>query len=93
MRLREQIIGKFIASVDYKGNVAFKGTRYLLPNELNSIYFEQDVTFYVGSNEVVSSSVINRCLKKIYDIQVSLLNVLKEEVVRIPVGTAPILLN
>ena len=93
MRLRDQIIGKFIAAVDYKGNVAFKGTRYLLPEEINSIYFEQDITFFIGSNEVFSSSVINRSLKKIYDIQVSLLNILKEDVVRVPVSTAPIFLN
>lgn len=93
MRLRDQIIGKFIAAVDYRGNIAFKGTRYLLPEEINSIYFEQDITFFIGSNEVFSSSVINRSLKKIYDIQASLLNILKEEVVRVPVSTAPIFLN
>ena len=93
MRLRDQIIGKFIASVDYKGNVAFKGTRYLLPEEINSIYFEQDVTFFVGANETFTSSVVNRALKKIYDIQLSLIKILREEVVRVPVSTAPIILN
>lgn len=93
MRLRDQIIGKFIASVDYKGNIAFKGTRYLLPEEINSIYFEQDVTFFVGANETFTSSVVNRALKKIYDIQLSLIKILREEVVRVPVSTAPIILN
>jgi len=93
MRLRDEIIGKFIASLDYKGNLAFKGTRYLLPDEIDSIYFEQDITFFIGANELLTSNIINRSLYKLFIIQQSLLNVLKAETVRIPVGTAPIKLN
>jgi len=93
MRLRDQIIGKFLAERDRRGNVLFKGTRYLLINELDSIYFEQDVTFYVGVNEVVTNNSINRTLKKIYDIQVLLLSILKAETTNIPFVEQAIALN
>lgn len=93
MRLRDQIIGKFLASLDYKGNLLFYGTRYLLPNELDQIFFDQDITFYIGSNEIFTNSSVNRALEKIYKIQENLFNVLKEEIRRIPFSTAPIILN
>jgi len=93
MRLRDQIIGKFIASRDYLGNIFFKGTRYLLPDELDSIYFEQDITYYIGGNEITTNSIVNRPLQKIYDIQVKLLKVLGAEIIRSPSNTNPIYLN
>ena len=93
MRLRDEIIGKFIASKDYKGNITFTGTRYLLPAELDSIYFEQDVTFYVGNNELLTSSIINRPLIKLYKIQESLLKVLDAEIIRTPNKDTPVYLN
>lgn len=93
MRLRDQIIGKFIASKDYKNNIFFKGTRYLLPEELDSIYFEQDITNFVGGNELLTNSIINRPLKKIYDIQYNLLNVLKAEIIKAPGTEDSIKLN
>jgi len=93
MRLRDEIIGKFIASKDYKGNVTFTGTRYLLPTELNSVYFEQDMTFYVGNNELLTSSIINRPLIKLYNIQESLLKILDAEILRVPNDNIPIYLN
>jgi hypothetical protein len=93
MRLRDQIIGRFLASLDYKGNLLFYGTRYLLPNELDKLYFEQDISYYIGSNEIFANSSVNRVIKKIYDIQEKMLSVLKEEIKRVPYNTDPIILN
>ena len=93
MRLRDQIIGKFIATKDYLNNIFFRGTRYLLPVELESIYFEQDITYFIGGNELLTSKIINRAFEKIYNIQKSLLGVLGAEIIRTPSNTNPIYLN
>lgn len=93
MRYRDQIIGKFIASQDYKTNVVFKGTRYLLPEELQSIYFEQDITYYIGANELVTNNIINRALYKLFNIESSILNILQSQVENILREDIPIILN
>jgi len=93
MRFRDQIIGKFIASQDYKTNVVFKGTRYLLPQELESIFFEQDITFYIGANELVTNNIVNRALYKLFNIQNSILNILQSQVENILREDIPIILN
>ena len=93
MRLRDEIIGKFIASKDYEGNVTFTGTRYLVPRELDSIYFQQDMTFYIGNNELFTSSIINRPLTKLYNVQESLLRILDAEIIRVPNNNVPVYLN
>lgn len=90
MRFRDQIAGKFIGSQDNKGNIIFEGTRYLLPDELDSIFFSQDLAFYIGVNEITSSSVFNRITKKIYDIQIALKNVLNAEVTNNPGLNTPV---
>lgn len=93
MRLRDQIIGKFLAVKDERGNPIFRGSRYLLPSELNSIYFEQDITYFIGANEIVNNNIMNRALRKIYDIQVNLLNVLKADNTKSPLLQTPVNLN
>lgn len=84
MRLRDQIIGKYIAARDRRGNVVFKGTRYLLPLEMDSLYFEQDLSYFIGSNELVNNNIVNRAFKKIYDIQENILKVLKADKTNFP---------
>ena len=91
--MRDEIIGKFIASKDYKGNITFTGTRYLIPQELDTIYFEQDITFFVGNNELLTSSIINRPLTKLFNVQESLLKILDAEIIRTPNNNTPITLN
>jgi len=93
MRLRDQIIGKFLATNDTRNNPIFRGSRYLLPNELDNIYFEQDLNFYIGTNELVNNNIINRALKNIYNIQDSLLNTLKPDNTKAPPGSLHIQLN
>lgn len=79
-RLADHITGQFIAKKDYKGNITFRGTRYFLPEELAKIKFSQDLTFYIGMNEVFQNNIINRSLRKIFDIQVNMFNALQAEV-------------
>lgn len=84
MRFRDQIVGKLQGKRDANGNIVFNNTRYLLPSELESIYFQQDLTAFIGANELVTTSVINRCLKFIFNAQTSMANVLNAEIIDIP---------
>ncbi len=82
MRLRDQITGKFIAERDSKNNITFRGTRYFLPKELDTLKFGQDVTNYIGMNEIFQNNIVNRCLKKIFDIQLALLDALQADILK-----------
>jgi hypothetical protein len=79
-RLADHIIGQFIAKRDTHNNITFRGTRYFLPEELLKVKFGQDLTYFVGMNEVFQNNIINRCLEKIYNAQVNMLNALQAEV-------------
>lgn len=84
MRFRDQIIGKFQAKTDINNNIVFSNTRYLLPDELDSIYFQQELTAFIGANEIVTTSVVNRCIRYIYNAQINMLKVLQAEILGIP---------
>lgn len=87
MRLRDEIIGKFLFQRDNLNNIIFNFTRYLLPEERNSILFQSDINFYVGQNEIFSNSTFNRCLEKLYTVQSNLLSILTHEVKKDPLNT------
>lgn len=93
MRFRDQIIGKYIAKTDILNNIVFSNTRYLLPTELDSIFFQQDLTAFLGVNEVVSSGTINRCLRFLFNIQYNIANILKTEIIGTPYYNNPIALS
>ena len=80
MRLRDQIKGKFVASRDAYNNLVFNGARYLLPEEYESLSFEQDITYFIGINEILQNNIVNRSLEKIYNDQICMLNILKDDV-------------
>lgn len=79
MRFRDQITGKFLQLKDNKGNYLFKGTRYFNEKELQQLIYQQDIENFIGENELVTNFVMNRVLKRIYDIQQLLLNALTVE--------------
>jgi hypothetical protein len=93
MRLRDQIIGKFLFSRDSRGNLVFKFTRYLTVDERNSTFFQSDIEGFVGKDEVFQNAVVNRCFTDIYNIQANILNVLRDEVIYRPLSGAIITLS
>lgn len=86
MRLRDQIIGKFMFSRDYRSNIVFDFTRYLTPEERSSIYFNSTFENFIGLNEIFTNSVVNRCLEKLYNYQYNILEILKEDTIRTPLS-------
>jgi hypothetical protein len=81
MRLRDSIDGKFLYQKDKTtGDLILTDIRYLLPNETESLYFDQDITRFIGLNEIFQNNIINRPFEYIYNIQIELLNILKAEI-------------
>jgi len=80
MRFRDQITGKFLAKRDSKNNITFRGTRYFTPEELEELRFEQDITNYIGMNEIFQNNIVNRCAQKLFNIQVMLMKELGAEI-------------
>jgi hypothetical protein len=93
MRFRDQIIGKFLYTNDGYNNITFQGIRYLLPDEYTAISFQQDLNYFIGSNEIFQNIIINRALEKIYNIQVALLNALAAQSLSAPATTTPIYID
>jgi len=79
MRLRDQIIGKFVYILDARGNLVFNFNRYLTETEKDTINYQSNITSFVGKNEIIQNSVLNRCLVTVHKFQASILEVLREE--------------
>jgi len=81
MRLRDEITSKFLYKKDpASGDILLVGTRYLLPDEINKTFFQQDITNYIGMNELFQNNTVNRPFEYIYDIQVNMLSSLLADV-------------
>jgi len=81
MRLRDSIDGKFLYEKDKQtGDLILTDIRYLLPAETKSLYFDQDITRFIGLNEIFQNNIINRPFEYIYHIQIELLNILNAEI-------------
>ena len=52
----------------------------LLPFGAFSQYFQQDVSYFIGTNEIFQNAILNRSFKKIFDIQTALINILQEDI-------------
>ena len=80
IRLRDNISSKFLFQKSNLGDILLAGSRYLLPNELDSIYFNQDVTNFIGLNEIFQNNIVNRPFETIFNIQTNLLSALAPDV-------------
>jgi hypothetical protein len=81
MRLRDEISTKFVYKKDETtGDILLTDTRYLRDEEIDNLRFQQDITNYIGLNEVFQNIIINRPFEIIHNIQTNLLDALKAEV-------------
>jgi hypothetical protein len=81
MRLRDNISSKFLYDQStIPGDTLLAGTRYLLPIELAALNFNQDVTNFIGANEIFQNNIINRPFENIFNIQTNLLSALAADV-------------
>lgn len=75
---------KFTSEFDYRGIKQYVGSRFLLPQEIDvwlkvNHPFFPELGNYIGVNEIVLTETINRTLKNIYELQVSLIEAFQVE--------------
>ena len=74
IRLKDKIKGRFTGVYDEKSNPILDGTLYFLLDDLDLTAYQITLDHLAGNNEVLSSAVINRGLKKIYNLQQSIID-------------------
>jgi hypothetical protein len=80
LALRNLIKGKFVGSYNNAGNLTYEQYDYITDEEINSITIESIENLYVHENEHVSSEVLNRSLRRLYNIQKQMLEIIKTRV-------------
>lgn len=78
--IRNLLKGKFAGSYNRAGNLVYEQYDYLQDEEMQSIMVDNSNDLYVHENEHVSSEVLNRPLKKIFNLQQKLLNIVDTRV-------------
>jgi hypothetical protein len=78
----------FTASYDVYGNKIYNGIRLLLPEEINAWFVVNHPYFpsidnYIGINELILAATVNRTLKHMYDIQVSIVDTYRVEMLNV----------
>lgn len=77
--LLENMSRRFSTFFSDKGHPEYVGFNYLREEELRQLIYDATLDNYIGINEVVLSATINRCLKKIYDLQLRIQKILQEK--------------
>lgn len=73
LNLKDKIKGRFTGVYDEFKNPILAGTLYFLLEDYDLVAYNISLDHFIGDNEVFASGTINRCLKKIYDIQTSII--------------------
>lgn len=80
LALRNLLKGRFTGSYNIAGNLIYEQYDYITNEELESIVLNNVENLYVHENEHISTEVINRCLKKLYSIQESMLRLVETRI-------------
>lgn len=80
LSLRNLFRGKFAGSYNRSGNLLYEQYDYITSEELAQISIESVENFYVHENEHVSSETLNRGFKKIYNIQLKMIDLVKTRI-------------
>lgn len=80
LAIRNLLRGKFTGSYNIAGNLIYEQYEYLTESELSEIFIKSVADLYVHENEHISSEVINRSFKNIYNIQEKMLQLVKTRI-------------
>lgn len=86
--LVNSIKSTFTSSYDVYGNKEYNGVRILLPEEISSWFvvnhpYFPDLNNYIGINELVLAATVNRTLKLMYDMQLSIIDTYRVEMLNV----------
>lgn len=92
--LLESTSRKFSTVYDSRGFSVYIGFQYLNNDELAKLDYVMKPDCFVSNNEVVTTHTINRCLREIYDLQLSILDNMQEKSINVyPLVDQPVFLT
>jgi len=74
LRLKDKIKGRFTAIYDQNQVPLLAGTLYFLLEDLDMTAYLITPDHLIGNNEILTNAAVNRGLRKIYDLQISMIN-------------------
>ena len=74
LQFKNNLKGRFYAEFDKYGDIKYKDYIYLTDEEINTLDIDVEYNSFINDNELVQPNVINRIFNKIYQFEVSLLN-------------------
>ena len=77
---RDNFLMKYVGAYDAAGRVQLTSTQYLTESQFTLSGYEITQDHFIGLNEPVFADNINRTLKKVYDLQIDLLDLCKEKI-------------
>lgn len=92
--LLENTSRKFSTVYDSRGFSVYLGFQYLNNDELKLLNYTITPDCFVSNNEIVCTETINRCLRKIYDLQLDIMENMQEKSINVfPLVDVPIILD
>ena len=73
MIFNDHIHSKFTGQYLYNGQVELTNISYIEHNQTNILNLSANQDYFIGINEPCIASVVNRCIKKICDLQLDIL--------------------
>ena len=77
--LLENTSRRFSTAFNSSGFSIYMGFKYLTTSELETLKYNITPNNYVGMNEVVLTSTINRCLNEMFQLQQNILTIMSEK--------------
>ena len=74
LRLKDKIKGRFTAIYDQNQVPLLAGTLYFLLEDLDLTAYLITPDHVIGNNEILTNAAVNRGLKKMFDLQTSIIN-------------------
>ena len=91
--LMENTYRKFTTKFNTSGIPQYIGFRYLNETQLSQTNYTVSLDHYVGTNELVTTGIFNRCLNEILEIQNNVMDKMEERSINVfPLVTSPVLL-
>ena len=81
--LLENMMRRFSTKYDALGFSRYVGFNYFIEEELKKITYNVTENAYVGVNELVLTSTINRCLEQVYNLQLTVQELLQEKSINV----------
>lgn len=94
LAVKNNLHSRFVGSFNSDGLLEFIGTRYILETDGAIYNYQSTLNQFVGINEIVSTSVINRTLFELYTLETMLLDLCADvQLNTFPLSTQPLLIE